>query len=276
MTAGNVFALKAATVVQPDNHQHIIRINTFGGFSVQVHGECIGVQDWKCTKVFQLLLSLVALGGKDISVTQLMDLIWPDAEGDKSFQNLEFNLRSLRKVLQQHVGGGICGNQIVMVQQGKLSLNADLCMIDTWKWESLTRSAAQAHDAGEHQAAFALEKRAAQLLRGEFLAGEHDMIHSQHGIWQQRCSNWLVKTAHGWHERFSNCHDEQMNLLDIGLQIDPCSEKLCMQRMQVLLNEGYAADALRTYYVWVELIRSTYSLRPSKQAMTLANSLMKA
>jgi len=276
MATGNVFALKTAAVAQPDDHQHIIRINTFGGFSVQVHGECIGVQDWKCTKVFQLLLSLVALGGKDIAVTQLMDLIWPDAEGDKSFQNLEFNLRSLRKLLQQHVGGGICGNQIVMVQQGKLSLNADLCMIDTWQWEFLTRSAAQAYDAGEHKAAFALEQRAAQLLRGEFLAGEQDMIYSQHGIWQQRCSNWLVKTAHSWHERFSNCHDEQMQLLDIGLHIDPCSEKLCMQRMRVLLNEGYAADALRAYYAWVELIRTTYSLRPSKQAITLANSLMKA
>jgi len=276
MATGNVFALKPTTIEQADDHQHIIQINTFGGFSVQVYGQCIGVQAWKCIKVFQLLLVMVAMGGKDVATTQLMDIIWPDAEGDKSFQNLEFNLRGLRKVLQQHVGGGISGNQIILLQHGKLSLNTEIFTIDAWQWESLTRSAEQAHDADDHKAAFTLEKRAAQLLRGEFLVGEHDMIHNQHNIWRHRCSNWLAKTAHGWYELFSNCHDEQMQLLDIGLQIDPYSEKLCMQRMHVLLDEGYAVDALRTYYAWVELIRTAYCLRPSKQAISLANSLMKA
>ncbi len=74
-----------------------VHISCFGGLKVCIYGRGIHVQGWKSPKVYQLLALIVAMGGKNIAAYQLCDAIWPDGEGDKGMQNLEFILRRLRQ-----------------------------------------------------------------------------------------------------------------------------------------------------------------------------------
>ena len=252
-----------------------VQIKTFGGFGLRINGNIIGLQIWKSQRTYQLLVALVALGGRNVPMSQLLDLLWPDSEGDKSMQNLEFNLRKLRGLLQELAANNISGNEIIRLHQGKLSLNDSLCVIDIWLWEDLCRQAGQLRREGDDlKLAFALENRACDLLHGDYFAGEADISNSWRNSWRQRCSLWLIQIAHAWRQCSHAVHNDTMRLLEIGLRLDPCSEQLCMHAMNALLDAGHTVDAMRVYYAWVERIKDEYGLRPSMKATMLANRIV--
>jgi len=250
-----------------------VEIATFGGLSVCIDGQCIRVQEWKCRRVYQLLLVLVAHGGKNVSIEEVLDLIWFDAEGDKAMQNFEFTLRSLRKILQKEAADQVYGAKIVLLQHGKLSLNSDCCSLDIWKWEAHCKYAKEMRNNGNLAEAFSHEQSAANLIQGEFLAGEGDITLVQRESWRRLCTNWISHTAMLWMEHAQTAHVNVMPLLDRGMTLDPYSEKVCMQTMHALLNEGFTVDAIRVYRAWVKLIKHELNMIPSSKIGALYKSI---
>jgi len=149
-----------------------VQISSLGGLSIRIHGKDIGVQSWKSPKVYQLLSLIVAMGGKNIAAHQLGDVIWPDVEGDKGMQNLEFILRRLRQVLRPALGKYLCATQVIQFHHGKVSLNADYCTLDIWQWQDLCVQAKKLRLQRDQSGASELEQQAAALLQGSFLSGD--------------------------------------------------------------------------------------------------------
>ncbi len=257
----------------PQDAAKPVQISSMGGLVICVHGRDIGVQAWKSPKVYQLLSLIIGMGGKNIAAHQLCDAIWPDVEGDKGMQNLEFILRRLRQVLQPDLGKDLRAVQVILFHQGKVSLNADHCELDIWQWQHTCAQARMLRAQGSHGDASRLEQQAAALISGQFLAGD-DGLESITGHrlgWHSHCCGWLDATISLWRNDGCCAYHQMIMLFDIWLQLDPSSERLCMQRMRVLLEEGYSVDARRVYFDWVQLIRDQYGLNPSAQAIALAN-----
>lgn len=247
-----------------------IYIASLGGLSIRVHGKDIGVQAWKSPKVYQLLVMLVAMGGRNIPMGALYDAIWGDIDGDKAMQNMEFILRRLRQTLHQalpmSVASEIKPSQIIQLNHGKVSLNAEYCELDIWAWEYLGEQARTLRQADQCKEACNIERQAVTMLTGQFLAGD-EFVLSERRVWHTRLCNWIDEVVGHWRDSAGETdgvtHAEIISLLDVGLLISPASEKLCMQRMHVLLADGYRVDAMRAFKDWAMLVKEAYGIHPS-------------
>lgn len=245
--------------------ERVIQISSIGGLAITINGNCIGVHNWKSPKAYHLLATIVALGGRNIPIGSIYDAIWSDLDGDKAMQNLEFILRRLRQTLHKCTGNSIKPTQIIQLHNGKISLNPEHCALDIWSWQAYKEQARHWRQDGNPLAARKIEQVAASILSGEFLAGDDELTIHQRQHWHTRFCNWIHETIDYWKEDDGVSHAEMIALLDVALGIDPCSEKLCMQRMNILLDEGYSVDAMRAFKDWAALVKEVYGLQPSKK-----------
>ena len=159
-----------------------IRIRTLGGFALEVEGMAPGSPRKAQKKPLELLQALIAFGAREVPVGALGDALWPDAEGDAAAESLEVTLRRLRKLLGHDAA--------VAMKDGKLSVNAGLCWLDTWAFERAHERAeaalAGAADAADGAPVDALCERALALYGGSFLAPDDGLP------WQLACRQRLA------------------------------------------------------------------------------------
>jgi len=139
-----------------------VEIFAFGPFSVLKDGAPLVHCRKTPKKPTALLKVLLAFGGRDVSGRQLTDALWPDEEGDAAQNVLAVTLHRLRRLLGE--------NDAVVLHDGRVSLDPRRCWVDTWGFERLLDSAAEASS----EARPALLKRALLLYRGAFLASDQD------------------------------------------------------------------------------------------------------
>lgn len=100
-----------------------IRIYSLGRFGVyNMKGEDLSDMA-SCKKPFELLKVLLAQGGRQVSSTKMMDMLWPEAEGDVASRSFSTTLHRLRKIM---------GKNALILKNGKLSLDEYYCWVDIW------------------------------------------------------------------------------------------------------------------------------------------------
>jgi DNA-binding SARP family transcriptional activator len=139
-----------------------VELFAFGPFTVLKDGAPLIHCRKTPKKPIALLKAILALGGRDVSGRHLSDALWPDEEGDAARNVLAVNLHRLRRLLGE--------NDAVVLHDGRVSLDARRCWADTWTFERLLGSAAEASS----EARPILLQRALALYRGPFLAGDPD------------------------------------------------------------------------------------------------------
>jgi len=145
----------------------LIRIRTFGGFSIEREGAAATVARKESRKPLDLLKLLIALGGESIPVARLSAALWPDAQGDAARNSFDNTLHRLRKLLG--------GDRHLPLRSGGLGLDACTC------WNDLGALEASFTDLNELPADATVEQLTAiaecalALWQGEFLAGEDDL-----------------------------------------------------------------------------------------------------
>ncbi len=262
------------TELHATHDEYPVQITSFGELSVRIHGEFVDVQTWKSPRVYQLLLLIVAAGGRNIPTHYICDTMWANQDADQAMQNLEFILRRLRQTLQKHLSDNLKANQVILLQHGKISLNPMYCHIDTWHLDNHIKQAKSLHLDGSHAQAHSIEQQALHMIHGGFLSGESESIVSGYRhAWHTRICNWINETASLWQKQHLD-HHKIISLLDAGLEIDPYSERLLCQRMYILQQEGYSNDAIRYYQDWASLLLQTFGLKPSPIAKEAYQSIL--
>ncbi|MDQ3796054.1 MAG: bacterial transcriptional activator domain-containing protein, partial [Pseudomonadota bacterium] len=92
--------------------------------------------------------------------TLLARALWPHEEADAAHETFAVNLHRLRKLI---------GDDVVILQEGRVTLDACCCWIDTWAFEQLLD---QAQAAGMLDERAALMEKALSLYQGTFLPGD--------------------------------------------------------------------------------------------------------
>ena len=136
-----------------------LKIYSLGRFSVLLNGQAIDAE----TRPFTLIKALLACGGRDVPEERIMDMLWPEADGNQALSNFKTTLHRLRKSL----GDG----NVLILRNHKLSLNEQRVWVDSWAISRIFTQAQAVSD--DHGAACArLASRLTHLYRGHFLANE--------------------------------------------------------------------------------------------------------
>ncbi|MCF6267035.1 MAG: hypothetical protein L3J57_10870 [Desulfuromusa sp.] len=135
-----------------------LKIYTLGRFSVVCHGKKLDAASLAGGKPIMLLRALIALGGRQVRKSQLVDIFWPDSNGDEQLAALKITLHRLRKLI---------GIKDALIQTtNHLSLNPCYCWVDSWQFERLANQALNSNWGGGQEAV----KKTFAIYRGAFLS----------------------------------------------------------------------------------------------------------
>ncbi len=142
-----------------------IRIFTLGRFSILRHGHKISPASMAKKKPIQLLQAIIAMGGRQVNKERLADLFWPDSNGDEQAASLKITLHRLRGLLNIR--------DAVLQTPSSLTLNPQVCWVDSWQFERLAGQALTKKQTTGDGPANAVQKALA-AYQGHFLASRED------------------------------------------------------------------------------------------------------
>ncbi len=229
--------------LMPDGHPSAawpwpVRIHALGRFSVLRRDEEVRFVGRSQRKPMELLETLLALGGREVSAARVAGALWPQSDGDSAANTLGTTLHRLRKLLGEEA--------TITLVDGRLTLDPRLVWVDTWAFERSVSECGTLVAAGASPAAI-LKSFDAVLsrYRGPFLPaneGSPGVLARRerlHGRFQSiseavaevavaRCAPAVADTL---------CH----RILDI----DPLAEPIHRALMRSLAAQGRHGEALQ-------------------------------
>jgi len=109
-----------------------IKIFTLGRFMILNDDKPIQFTGKVQQKPLEMLKAILSIGGGETPEDQLIDALWPDAEGDTAHQAFEITLHRLRRILDS--------DKAVIRQGGLVSLDKRYCWVDMMSYEWIAES----------------------------------------------------------------------------------------------------------------------------------------
>src|SRR6266576_2999579 len=116
-----------------------LRVRVLGGFELVRDGQPMRFTGKAQQRPLDLLKLVVALGGDNVDISQLMAALWPDADGASAKASFDMALLRLRTLLEV--------DNAVVLAAGKLSLARSLAWTDVWAFETALEAAQQSIEA---------------------------------------------------------------------------------------------------------------------------------
>jgi len=242
-----------------------VKIYTLGRFEIHLDGKPLPPRRKAPYRVLNLLKAIIAMGGRDIPASRLIDSLWVEAEGDTGEETLHKTLQRLRHLLS-HDG-------LIQVRESKVSLNRQICWVDAMAFQTLLESSGDAQHQQPHAVSrFQQYEKAIALYRGPFLDedGSHDWadhrrerLRYQFEQAVQHVSEW--KKTEGQESAAVIC-------LENGLEADPLAEPLYPCLIRFLCNlerQDDAKQVLARYHMAVAMA----GREPSADMQRLAKNL---
>ena len=244
-----------------------VRIYTLGRLSIVVDGQAV-VASGQQHKPVDLLQAIIALGGRQIAISRLIDSLWSDAESRGGRGAFDATLLRLRRLLGH--------DDAILTDGGRVSLNETLCWVDLWSFERLLNSTQEAL-AGrlslEPDELKRMSDRLLALYRGDFLEREcaHAWLLPRRERSRQRVVGVLAEIARVFE---AGAHwSAAIRLYRRVIEIDPLAEG-CYRRLMVALHQaGETAEAVRAHARCREVLHATLGTRPSRETEAIYNTL---
>ena len=248
-------------LVECENWPWPFKIYTLGGFSIVKGGEVMDFATKDISKnqgkvqgkPLLLLKALIALGGRDVSDTQIIDALWPDAEGDAGHQVLRITLHRLRQLLGHE--------KVIIMRDNSLTLDPSCCWVDVWALERFFSQPPVMKPPSLTE--MALAEKALAIYEGHFLGG--DMEHSWALTLRERLRSKFLRYLEriGKHYENTDQWEKAINGYCKGLEIDPLAEVLYHRLMICYQRQGRRAEALSVYQRCRTLFSSVLGVAPS-------------
>ncbi len=143
-----------------------VRVYTLGCFVLMGEAGAISFARKVPKAPLALLKLLIALGGKNVSQSQVMEWLWPDADGDAAYRSLKMTLSRLRKLLTRE--------DAILFSGGALSINPEVCWVDCLSFRELVKQSEIEAQQGNSAKSGTFAERASELYKGEFLPHNDD------------------------------------------------------------------------------------------------------
>ncbi len=245
-----------------------IRIFSLGRFSLLKQQGEVRVSGKGQRKSLELLKTIIALGGREIGETRINEALWPDSEGDVAHTAFAVTLHRLRKLI---------GADALVLIDGRLTLDANYCWVDTWQCERLIGEikAATHSGRGDHHTLMSKVGELLSLYHGPFLGHEDEQA-------------WFLSYRTRLHNKFQRCligvchyletHKQAHSAIEIYehcLQVDDLFEQAYSRLMRCYLQLGRHVEALMTYQRCREVLTAHLGIGPSEEMHALYKTILK-
>jgi len=247
---------------QLENWPWPIRLYTFGRFALVKDGQPVKFEGKAQKKTLELLKTLIALGGREVSEQRLCDNLWPEAEADDARANLKITLHRLRKIV---------GHEALILQDSKLQLDGGRCWVDAWAFERLV-GRAMSNDrllpAAELQR---LGEQALALYRGPFLAADDALAMTT----RERLRGKLIRAIAATAARLQHdgAHEPAIAWYERGIEIEPLAEPFYQGLMRVYQILHRPAEGLGVYQRCKKILAAQLQVATSPETDALARAL---
>lgn len=256
--------------VQPPPHaSHTwpwpVSIEALGRFEVRLYGRPIAFGRKAPKKLLTLLKALVALGGRAVSESALIDALWPDEDGDAAHGAYTMAIIRLRKLLKE--------SDILVQHGGKLSLDGRRCWVDTWAFGEAVDRATAAKNATRFDVVRHEETCALILYQGSFLSEDLDAPWSAPMRERLRAKFIALVSLQG--QRFEAAHryNDALSVYQRGLDADGLVEEFHQGLMRCYAQLDRNTEALAVYARLKQLLSLALGVQPSTSTQELYRSL---
>jgi ATP/maltotriose-dependent transcriptional regulator MalT/DNA-binding SARP family transcriptional activator len=239
-----------------------VKIYTFGRFDLYNDDRKLEFTGKTPRRIISLLKVLLACDGNGVSEEKLIDILWPDSDGDAAHDSFSVSLHRLRQLM---------GNEKALhLRDGCLRLDPGICWVDAHAFEELL---ARAREGGPDEDQRLTEK-ALMLYRGPFLeeTSEPWAISSR-----ERLRSRYLKAVRRVGENLEGTgqFDRAVELYEKGLETDPLAEVLYRRLMECHEAAGQRGEAISVYERCKKILRSVLGVYPSPKTETIYRTLVR-
>ena len=239
----------------------LIQVRSLGNFLATVGGNVVGDKDWKTQQIKWLFAHLAYEWGRPVAIEALLEELWPDFEPDRSKNNLNYSLSTLRQVLRSHLPEDMRKVELILRSSSSLQLNPEL--LDQHDVVQLQRQLALVQHGDRWEAA---AERAVLGYTGPLL---QDCYLDWVGPLRQSLELEVLDVATRLLEHRARVEnwDGSVSVAGHVLQIDPCAQWACLLLMQALRQSQRAAEALRVFELMRKRLLKELEVEPDLELL---------
>lgn len=254
-------ALAPPTEMGTDEWPWPIKVYTLGRFAVVKDGVPLRFKGKTQRRPLELLMALIALGGRGVPLDKLTDTLWPDADADAAYRAFTVALHRLRRLLGSE--------SALTLSHNRLTLEPREVWVDAWSFERLL---SMGEREGEQADPTAAARQVLSMYHGRFLDGvDAPWALSSRARLQTRFLRFAIVQARRLMRM--GLYEQAIVVLEQGLAADDLAEELYWELMQCYHALDRPADALSVYHRCRQALKAGLALAPNPEIERLRQTL---
>ncbi len=233
------------------NTAELCSVKTFGVFSVHIGDTLI---TFRTRKAEELLAYLLSAQGNFVSRSVLLDMLWPDFEGDKALMNFNTTLYYLKKSFSS-----LLHRKVVIQQRGSYKVDIDCFSCDFIHLKEASRNTSVMEDADLD---FSLSI-IAEYHERYLAASDYPWVYNDQLRYESMYSNLVGKAVEILEKR--NNITRALELAETALAIVPGDDNINYLTMRLLLRVGNGVKAREYFDLYRKRLEQEHSLKPSQR-----------
>ncbi len=241
-----------------------IEIRLFGPMLVRrADGSVVQQAEWRTSKTMDLLRLLALNAGQAVTISSLLDKLWPEVEAERGRASLRTAASQLRKILR---------TDNLERRPGSMILHR--AWVDTHAYSALMVDADRARRAGEHAETVLLVRQAESLYVDDIEVHDTagDWLEAVHREWRERRLELLLDAADA--AAAVRWARDSLDFASQAFRIDPHSEHAGRAMMRALAGLGEMEKALSVYDRLRHDLAEHFGVDPSPQTRALHLQLL--
>ncbi|MEN6623723.1 MAG: BTAD domain-containing putative transcriptional regulator [Smithella sp.] len=258
-----------ASAMEMENWPWPVEIHTLDRFALVKDGNPAAMSGKTQKKPLLMLKAIIALGGEagaEVRKERIIDALWPDAEGDAGETAFHTTISRLRQLV---------GNEAIILQGGKVSLNKLYCWIDLWAFERFVQRINPMDD--KEKISFSIKKaadKALDLYKGTFLPADADYFFTISSRERLRGKYFQLITRMGSMLEKAGDWQTAADYYSRGLIADPVVEEFYQGLMNCYIHLDRKAEAMITFQQCRNVLHTELGMGPSEKTKALGRELL--
>ena len=247
-------------------------VNMLGGCSLTYNGKTINDQTIRSKKFWILVEYLIAYRNRDISQSELLDLIYPDGKSDNPGNALKTLMHRIRNGLEEL--GYVDSRGMIIQTRGSYAWNTSMdCVIDVEEFETLCNKGNSPWVQDDERLEFFTQ--AIELYKGDFLhkSALENWAVQFNVFYRTMYTNVVHKTIELMKQK--NDNEKIVEICEKAILIDPFDEFFYFNLIQALVNTNNLQTALTEYRKMSTLFYREFGINPSKEITKLYKDIIK-
>ena len=259
-----------STVAAGDAWPWPFRVHTFGQFKLIKGGQPVTFTGKTQRRPLDLLKALIAYGGNRVKEEQLTEALWPRIDGDSAHRSFTTTLHRLRRLMD--------GERALILQEGRLTLDARCCWVDTWAFEQIAAEIDRALKVPRERIDAArvtqLADKLLALYAGPFMAGDND--ESWYVSLRERLRARFVRAIGdiGRYWQQAGEWERAVDYFQRSLDADSLAEGFYRHLMLSYRELDRHAEAIDIYERCRKTLAAVLSVEPSRETTALYEKLL--